>query len=327
MKPAKIEDRYGIKIGVSSAASWAWGTSLVLGMEIAQQRGDLTFLIWASANTFTLILFGILMYKGIIKPSVFDNIIVKAIALVIQMFCLIIQLNIINQTLGNFIDNGMVTYAIASAIGIVFTVAMFKHGLPSSVKADIVKWGIALVSVFAISAVGFMSGAEPFEFNVATETDLQWGIWSACILLCGLVGDVQHWQRAISDKTKKGYYWGALFFGIYMIGIYIMAHFHFTSAMSVILLIACLAVTISTINSIAVAMHELGNKRIGTVITIAICLLWGLGIGVGVMDLWSNFGIVRVCFAIIVVVSSFVVASVVKGMGGAEKEASYKEQR
>lgn len=325
MKPAKIEDKYGIKIGVSSAASWAWGTSLVLGMEIAQQRGNLTFLIWAGANTFTLILFGILMYKGVIKPAVFDNVIVKSIALVIQMFCLIIQLNIINQTLRNFIDNGMVTYAIASAIGIIFTVAMFKHGLPSSVKADLVKWGIALVSVFAISAIGFMSGAEPFEFNVASETDIQWGIWSACILLCGLIGDVQHWQRAISDETKKGYYWGALFFGIYMVGIYLMAHFHFTSVMNVVLLIACLAVTISTINSIAVAMHELGNKNIGTVITIAICLLWGLGIGIGVMDLWSNFGIVRVCFAIIVVISSLVVAEMIKGTEYAKKKTGDNE--
>lgn len=39
MKPAEIKDNHGIKIGVSSAASWAWGTSLVLGMEIAKQLG------------------------------------------------------------------------------------------------------------------------------------------------------------------------------------------------------------------------------------------------------------------------------------------------
>lgn len=318
------EGRNAPLIGASASASWAWGTSLVLGMEICQQKGLLAFAIWALANTLTLVLFGFLMNRGIIKPKVFDNRIVKGVALVIQMFCLVIQLNIINQTLGNFIDNGIVTYAIASGIGILTVLAMFRHGLPTSIRADRIKWGIVMASVALIIVLGLVMPVNLMQFPASGAADVSWAAWSACILLSGLIGDVQHWQRALADETRKGYYWGALFFGAYMLGIFGMAHFEFNLAMNAALLVACLAVTVSTINSIAVAMHELGGKRIGTAVSIAICLLWGLGVGVGIIELWSSFGIVRVCFAIIIVVSSVVVAEVVSD---ARLKGAREEQR
>lgn len=30
-----------VKLGMSAAASWAWGTSLIVGVEIAQQKGPM----------------------------------------------------------------------------------------------------------------------------------------------------------------------------------------------------------------------------------------------------------------------------------------------
>lgn len=252
------------------------------------------------------------MNKGIIKPTVFDNLIVKIFAIIIQMFCLVIQLNIINQTLGTYISDPIVTYAITSAIGICFVLLVARKGLPVSVHADIIKWGIAILAILTIIVLGIIQGAEPYMFAIPSEADYLWGWWSALILLSGLIGDVQHWQRAISDESRKGYYWGTLFFGIYMILIFIMAHFHFNDAMNAVLLVAVLAVTVSTINSIAVAMHEVGDRKIGTAVSIAICLLWGLGVGIGIVTLWSNFGVVRVCFAAIIIVSSLVVAGYIK---------------
>ncbi len=302
----------GIKIGVSAAASWAWGTSLVLGQQICQQRGLGAFAIWAVANTMTMVLFAVLMNRGVIKPTVFDNPIIKTVAIIIQMFCLIVNLNAIYQTVFPFLDNGLETYAITSAVGIAFTMAMFKHGLPSSIKADLVKWFIVMVSICLIVALGVVQGAPTRTFPVSGGSDLMWAVWSAAILLSGLIGDVQHWQRALADKTKRCYYNGAIFFGIYMLGVLAMAYFEFSPAMNVLLLIACLGVTVSTINSIAVAMHEVVDKRVGTAITVFICLAWGIGINIGLIELWSNFGIVRVCFAITIVVSSMVISEVVR---------------
>lgn len=50
-------------LGTSIAISWAWGTSLILGMEIARTQGIETFAIWATANCLTLAIFGLLYKK------------------------------------------------------------------------------------------------------------------------------------------------------------------------------------------------------------------------------------------------------------------------
>ena len=39
---------------MSLAASWAWGTSLVVGMETVQTKGFIPFLIWAIANSLAI---------------------------------------------------------------------------------------------------------------------------------------------------------------------------------------------------------------------------------------------------------------------------------
>ena len=62
--------------------------------------------------------------------------------------------------------------------------------------------------------------------------------------------------------------------------------------------VAVLGVTTSTIDSIAVAMHRMFNKAVGTAVCLAICLAWGLLLDFGVVDIWSHFGIVRVGLAL-----------------------------
>ena len=59
------------KICASSAASWAWGTSLIMGQQIAQQKGLIAWIIWAVCNTLTLALFGWLFNKKKIRIN--DN--------------------------------------------------------------------------------------------------------------------------------------------------------------------------------------------------------------------------------------------------------------
>ena len=48
------------KIGVSVAASWAWGTGFIVGMGTMQEKGLIPFLIWGVANISTLVIFGLL---------------------------------------------------------------------------------------------------------------------------------------------------------------------------------------------------------------------------------------------------------------------------
>ena len=286
------------KIGASSAASWAWGTSLIMGQQIAQEKGIIAWIIWAVCNTLTLALFGWLYNNKKISPETYNRKEVKVIALIIQLFCLLVQLNFINQQF--FIITGSTTasYLITIALGFFFTLIVYKKGLPTSVKTDVYQWIMAIVSIIAIISVGIFTKAPLQAFALTSMSGVLWGVWSGLILFSGPIGDVQHWQRAEADESKKGYYLGAFLFGLYMLLILGMAFFKFTLPMHIILLVAVLGVTTSTIDSIAVALHEVGNKKIGTGLSLLLCIAFGVFVKMGMLQLWSSFGVIRFAFAV-----------------------------
>lgn len=289
-----------LTLGASVAASWAWGTSLIVGMEIAQQKGLTAWFIWGVANAATLAIFGELARRGIIGRQVFDRPLIKWAAILIQIFCLIIQLNIINKVLMQLGAGEVWSYAGATAVGIIFTLWMYKHGLSTSVATDRWQWIIAMAAIVGIIGVGLVSGVGHWPYPESTSSDILWGIWSACILLAGPIGDVQQWQRAEAAGKTRAYAIGAAFFAFYMALVLAMSFFKFNDAMNVLLLLAVLNITSSTIDSIAVALHEVSNKKTGTIIALFICVFWGVFAKFGIIDLWSKAGVFRVAFAVVI---------------------------
>lgn len=292
--------RIPVMLGVSVAASWAWGTSLIVGMEIARQKGLGAWLIWAVANAGTLAVFGALTRTGFLARHVFDKKPIKIAALAIQVFCLVIQLNIIYKVLIEIGLTGGTSYGIASAVGIIFTGLMYRQGLRTSILTDLYQWFIAIGAIVGIIILGVLTTAENTIYPASSGGDLLWGVWSACILLAGPIGDVQHWQRAEFAGRSKAFTYGALFFAAYMALVLAMSYFTFSPEMNVILLLAVLCITSSTIDSIAVAMHEIANKRVGTCVALFICLSWGVFADIGIIELWSKAGVYRVGFAIVI---------------------------
>ena len=286
------------KIGASSAASWAWGTSLIMGQQIAQEKGLIAWIIWAVCNTLTLALFGWLFNKKAINPDTYNRKEVKVIALIIQLFCLLVQLNFINQQFLIITGNTTLAYLITIALGFFFTLIVYKKGLPTSVKTDVYQWIMAIIAIVSIIGVGIFTHAPLQVFAPTSMSGVLWGVWSGLILFAGPIGDVQHWQRAEADESKKGYYLGAFLFGLYMLLILGMAFFKFTMPMHIILLIAVLGITTSTIDSIAVALHEVGNKKVGTGLSLLLCIAFGVFVKMGMLQLWSSFGVIRFAFAI-----------------------------
>lgn len=295
----KVSERKDfIKIGFSSAASWAWGTSLIMGQQIAQQKGLIAWIIWAVCNSLTLALLGFLFNKKVITKELCEKKEVKIIALIIQLFCLLVQLNFINQQFLLITGSKIGAYLITIGIGFLFTLMVYKKGLPTSIKTDVFQWIGAIASILVIISVGLITKAPLQEFAKTTPSGILWGIWSGLILFAGPIGDVQHWQRAEADSSKKGYYLGAILFGMYMCLILGMAFFKFTLPMNIILLCAVLCVTTSTIDSIAVALHKIGNKKVGTGVALGLCIAFGLFVQMGMLQLWSSFGVIRFAFAI-----------------------------
>lgn len=286
------------KIGTSAAASWAWGTSLIMGQQIAQEKGIIAWFIWAVCNTLTLALFGWLFKKKAINPAVYNRKEVKVIALVIQLFCLLVQLNFINQQFMVITENRALAYAITAVIGCFFTLLVFNKGLPTSIKTDVAQWLLAIAAILGIIAIGAISKVEIRNFAHTTYSGISWGIWSGLILFAGPIGDVQHWQRAAEDKSGKAYIIGTAFFGLYMLLILTMAMLKFNKAMNIMLLVAVLSITTSTIDSIATALHKIGNKNIGTGISLGLCISFGFFVDMGMIELWSSFGVIRFAFAV-----------------------------
>ncbi len=290
------------RIGFSSAASWAWGTSLIMGQQIAHEKGIIAWIIWAVCNSLTLALLGLLYNKEIITPAIYNRKEVKAIALIIQLFCLLVQLNFINQQLLKIMNNLVLAYFITMAVGFFFTLMVFKKGLPTSVNTDIIQWLLAIVTIIVIVSIGIITDVPRQEFARTSGSGVLWGVWSGLILFAGPIGDVQHWQRLTADESKKAYYLGAGLFAMYMLLILCMAFFEFSRIMNVILLITVLCITTSTIDSIAVATHEIKDKKVGTIVALAMCVSWGLFVKIGMIDLWSSFGVIRFAFAIAILI-------------------------
>lgn len=282
-----------ITLGLSIAFSWAWASSLVIGQSIAIEQGIIPFLIWAVANTLTLGLFGLLYKTGIFTEKIYKNKVFKTFAVVIQVFCLIINLNILNQIINN--------YWITTGLGLFCIFLMYRKGLITSILTDKYQGIITFITLVALIIVGVVSKTEITTHPLNSEGGVLWALWSACILLTSPFGDIQMWQRAKVDNGK-GFWFGTLFFGCYMVLIFVMSVFEFNAMMNVLLLIAALAVTTSTIDSIAVAMHEVANKRVGTALAVFLCVFWGVFKEIGIVELWSTIGIYRVLFCVSVLI-------------------------
>lgn len=290
-----------MKLPLSIAASWAWGTSLIVGMQIAQQKGLIAWGIWASANCLTLVLFGALTRTGFLSRRVFESKWIKWSAIGIQLFCLVIQLNILNTIALQMGASDELAYFFATAIGVIFTVWMYKHGLETSIWTD--KWQALITAALIVSIVGIglILDVQTITHAESTSSDVFWGFWSACILFAGPIGDIQHYQRAEVAGKSPAFTIAGLFFAVYMLLVLAMSFFEFNWLMNVLLILAVIGVTSSTIDSIAVALHEIANKKIGTAVALFVCVFWGVFASMGIIELWSKAGVFRVAFALLIV--------------------------
>lgn len=283
-------------LGTSIAISWAWGTSLILGMEIARTKGIEAFSIWAIANCLTLAIFGLLYKSKFLTPKVLNQKLVKLFTNLIQIFCLIIQLKILNETLMNFFSPTN-SYLLTASMGIALTLWMYKRGLAASIFTDLFQGILTITVLILMLGLATVSSLPSQSFTSSTFSDITWGFWSACILLSGIMTDIQHWQRAEINGNEHAFECASLFFATYLTLVLLLSKFEFTNTLNFMLLIAVIGVTTSTIDSIAVALHKDFGRKLGTLLGLAICVSFGLLLELSVLSLWSYFGIIRVGLA------------------------------
>lgn len=193
-------------------------------------------------------------------------------------------------------------YLFATTIGVIFTLWMYRKGLLMSILTDKYQAIVTGAILLAIIGIGWGTGVPTIQHTESTLSDIAWGVWSACILFAGPIGDIQHYQRAEVAGKSKAFAVAAGLFAIYMGLVLTMSFFEFNFLMNALLILAVICVTSSTIDSIAVALHEIANKRVGTIVALLVCVFWGVFASIGIIDLWSKAGIFRVGFAIAIVI-------------------------
>lgn len=283
-------------IGTSVAISWAWGTSLILGMQIAQQKGLEAFLIWATANCLTLLLFGFLYKKEILNKAVLERPVVKIFANLIQLFSLIIQLKILRESLETFLPSfqaGLITFLFSAGLFI----WMYRKGLKASIMTDVFQ-GLGTLLILVLMAVICYSELNPAPIASSNTSNVTWALWSACILLSGIMTDIQHWQRAEANGKRYAFEVATVFFACYMALVFFLSKYQFNDVLNLLLLLAVVGVTTSTIDSIAVALHKDFGRNKGTLVGLLICLGYPLLVELSVLNLWSYFGTIRVGLAL-----------------------------
>lgn len=293
-----IENKSSFFYAMSLAASWAWGTSLVVGMQTIQEKGIIPFLIWAIANSLALPIFGFVAYRIPNLSKVANSKVVTFFTTIVMVFCLWIQMNAIYQYLNNlsFITN-IASKAISITIMIFMVIALYRDGLVKSIFIDNPLWFLCYILLFILLILGFVFKVEKYSLvSVVNQKEIWWALNSCIILFSGPIMCIQNWQMAEklrSENKMNAHYIAGLLFALYMVLVGCLGYFHFNGVMNVILILVVLCVSLSTADAAIVGLQKIAGKKVGVVISLIAIALWNFVSSMGVMGLWTTMGNMR----------------------------------
>jgi len=288
--------------GITIAASWAWGVSVIVGMSVFQQRGIEAFAIWAFANSITLALVGCLFAK---LPLSINRLLdvapawlrlpFAAIVYVIQFFSVLVNITAIKTAFNMAAYPRLwVPFVLAMAI------CVFIWGFNHVAKGNIAKYLIWIV-LLILMATSIITGNA--QITASTAQDINWAFYGALILLCAPILDHQMWQRRTAFKISRPapFVLASIFFAIYMVlvgtvaavgggGIIIVA---------VILLVAGSTLT-SALSAVTCQHSSIIKARIAMTIVFIFALLC-MAFDFSVLQLWVAYGSLRIPFAVVAI--------------------------
>lgn len=296
---------------MSMAASWAWGTSLIVGMQITQERGTIPFIIWAIANSLSLPLFGAIAFRIKRLDDIIKTKPVLLFTTAVQCFCLWIQMNAIYEILTKYhIAGDIAAKGIAIAIATFFLFGLYNNGLMRNVSTDQPIWLICYIGMVAIAIIGFASGSGFQSIPLLNSNeDIHWALYTCIVLFSGPLMDIQNWQLArkvYAEKRMKSYGLAGILFALYMVLVYVLAYLNFNRAMDIIMVLVIICVATSTINNAIVGVQEIAGKKVGFGIA-ALCIVsWQIVIPMGVMGLWLTMGTARIYVSIACIAAAMI---------------------
>lgn len=301
-----------IKYAISLAAGWAWGVSILVGMQAVQEKGVLPFIIWAVANSFALPVFGFIAFRIPNLHRVIENKLIQSFLTAIMIFCLWIQMNSIKQSLQSI--NGLPeiwSNIIPIAFVVVFIIVLYNNGIVRNIIIDNPLWIICYVLLVAIMIYALIR--QPGFNNIELVKDKQeigWGFSTWPILFSGPIMNIQNWQMA-EKLNKEGYMrahtWAGVIFAVYMVFVFCLSYFRFDEIMNIVFVPVILCITLSTIDAAIVGMQKIGGNIVGIILAAVSLVIWPFLADLGILNLWTFMGNARwfvalgcICAALII---------------------------
>ena len=291
------------KMGVSLAASWAWGVSVVVGMEIFQGKGLAAFVIWAAGNSLALLLFGVLALKvkgGLTLHDVTGSKFMHGFAFAIQFFSVLANMTALKIAA---IILGLPPLIFTICVCAVVIVYTWRGGLRASIETDLLQFMIWMVLLLVAVLLGDW-GSNGGAISPSSFADVRWATWGAVTLLAAPFVDQQLWQRrfALRENSLKPFVVGAVCFAAYMVLVGFAAYYNVDS---VVIGLVILMVAMSTLDSafIAVACYAKRSPARGRLLALVVfaAAFLFLLLDVGLLELWTFYSSLRLPVAAYVI--------------------------
>lgn len=294
----------GLSLGMSIAFSHGSANALLFGMQVIQQKGFLGFIMWAIPNALCMGIFGWLYHRGIVKAEALNNIVVKFLAILIQITMLIFQMKLLQSYFEPLFQNTTLAYIASTSIALIFVLWMIKHGLIASICTDNWQGWITLGSIALAIAYCAFTQVPDVIIPTSASAEWTWALWATASYVAQIIANLQHWRRAELDETGTAFYWASGIFAVLMTLIGILGSYQIPPEVQLFLIIPVLGLATSTIDSIAVALHECVNKWIGTGLAVLICFLWWALLNENAMFIWNSKGVFNVTAASLILLIS-----------------------
>lgn len=301
-----------VEYALSLAAGWAWGVSLIVGMQTIQEKGFLPFIIWAVANSLALPVFGVLSFRIKKLHKVIDSKPVQVFTTLVMVFCLLIQMNAIHDILASSgICDELISKAVPIIISVVMAFGLFYNGILRNIKIDKILWCACYVILFILLGIGILSDVERNKIAIGSnQNDINWALNSCFILFAGPFMNTQNWQMAeklhSESNLEKSHWLAGAFFGIYMVIVGLLSMFHFSHIMNIFQIGAIICITSTTIDASIVGMQKIAGEKVGLCIALITIICWQFFIAFGVLQLWTIMGNWRKYIATICIVIALI---------------------
>lgn len=294
----------GFNLGMSIAFSHGTANALVMGMLLMQEKGLLSFIFWALPNTLCMSIFGWLYHKKWLRLEALDNKLVRVGMVCLQCTMLLLQLKLLQTYFQPLVNDFALSVILAGAISAIFVLWMLKNGLVASIATDNWQGWITLGSIALAIVYCMATGVPTHDIPSSANPDWLWFLWTTCVYTSAIIADLQHWRRAGLDDSKYAFHWATGIFAVLMALIAALGCFDIPWEVRLLCIVPILGLATSTIDSIAVALHECVNKWVGTGLAMIIICFWWILLDHNAIQVWNYHGVVRCIDAVLIIALS-----------------------